>query len=108
MALTRWIGGVASKGPSLDGSTRDPGRRLRSDGFDADGTGERRGHEPELIEGVHDADELVECDGFLNTSVRVQIVAANDVLPQLGAGDHQDRDPSELRIALDLGKNLLA
>ena len=38
----------------------------------------------------------------------MQVVALGDVLLGLGGGEHDDRDPAQLGVLLDLGEHLVA
>jgi hypothetical protein len=51
---------------------------------------------------------VLEVDRLRHVRVRVELVAAEDVLVGLGGGEHDDRDAPQLLVALDLLQHLAA
>src|SRR5204862_7180044 len=64
--------------------------------------------EPEVLDGAHDAHELIEIDRLGDVTVGVEVVARQDVLVGVGRGQHDHGNPAKVLIVLDLGKDLLA
>jgi hypothetical protein len=83
-------------------------RPIRNGGGDA-----RRfvkGHDckPEILDGPHHLDELVDTDGFLDVAIGMKVVTLEDVLFGIGNGNHGDGNAFQERIALDVLQDLPA
>src|SRR3954463_9152239 len=62
----------------------------------------------ELVDLADHRDEPLEVDRLGHVGVRVQLVAAQDVLVRRGRGQHDHRDAAQLVILLDLLEHLAA
>src|SRR5690242_2544426 len=60
----------------------------------------------ELVDLADHRYEPVEVDRFGHVRVRMQLVAAHDVLVGCRGGQHHNRDPSQVFVLLDLGEHL--
>ena len=67
---------------------------------------QRDDRDEELVDLAYDLDEAVEVDRFGDVRVRVELVAAKNVLVGGRRGEYDDRDVAEIGIRLDLGEYL--
>src|SRR6218665_624228 len=62
--------------------------------------------QPEVVDGTHHGDELLQIHGLVDVAIGVQIVGAQDVLLRLGRGEHHHGDAAQARVLLDLPHHL--
>src|SRR4029079_17646374 len=64
--------------------------------------------QPEVFDGAHYRDELLQVHGLADVAVGVEVVAGQDVLVGRGGGQDHHRDALQGRIRLDLRQHLAA
>src|SRR5215470_19945346 len=62
----------------------------------------------ELVYLPDDCQEAVEIDRLGDVRVRVQVIAAHYVLLRVGRGQHDDGDPLQIVVRLDVGEYLVS
>ncbi len=82
-----------------------PLRKFGAEPLEKHSTRERYNSYPEILDGLHHANELIEVDGFLDVAIRSQPIGVAHVLISRGSCKHYQRNFSEGRVAFDFTKH---